>query len=147
MGYRGPESSLLSKIKSLWSHKRFHTAFFTDAVEFPDFPFEHTQCAGRECGVLLHSGLALQGLVDVDSVWRQGSSQCGKTTGHSLSTPNQLRAVDLRERGRGGKKVEEEKHRRKEMETASEQDIYCLAAAAFITAPERKCCKTTQGQG
>lgn len=108
MGYRGPESSLLSNITSLWSHKRFHTAFFTDAVEFPDFPFEHTQCAGRECGVLLHSGLALQGLVDVDSVWRQGSSQCGKTTGHSLSTPNQLRAVDLRER-----EVEEERRTRK----------------------------------
>lgn len=52
-----------------------------------------------------------------------------------------------RERGRGGKKDEEEKHRRKEMETASEQDIYCLAAAAFITAPERKSWKTTQGQG
>lgn len=36
----------------------------------------HTQCAGGGCRVLL------QGLVDVDSVWRQGSSQCGQTTSH-----------------------------------------------------------------
>lgn len=50
---------------------------------------ERTQSAG---GVRI----LLQGLVDVDSVWRQGSSRCGQTTGHQFSTLNQLRAVDLR---------------------------------------------------
>ena len=39
------------------------------------------------------------GLVDVDSVWRQGSSQCGQTTRHQLSTPDQLGAVELWEEG------------------------------------------------
>lgn len=52
-----------------------------------------------------------------------------------------------RKRGRGGEKDEKEKDGRKEMDTASEQDIYCLAAAAFITAIDRKCWSTTQGQG
>lgn len=34
-------------------------------------------------------------LVDVNSVGRQGSSLCGQATSHKLSTPNQLRAVNL----------------------------------------------------
>lgn len=57
-----------------------------------------THCAAGVCGVAgrwLLGGLAVQGLVDVYSVWRQGSSQSGQTTRHQLSTPNQLRAVDL----------------------------------------------------
>lgn len=53
---------------------------------------ERTWSGRWECGVLV------QGLVDVDSVGRQGSSQCGKTTCHQLSAPNQLGAVDLQER-------------------------------------------------
>lgn len=57
---------------------------------------ERTWSGGGECVVLL------QGLVDVDSVGRQGSSHCGQTTCHQLSTPNQLRAVDLRERDMEG---------------------------------------------
>lgn len=57
---------------------------------------ERTQGAvGGSGGRGLQGAVAPKGLVDVDSVWRQGSSQCGQTTSHQLSTPNQLRAVDL----------------------------------------------------
>ena len=62
-----------------------------------------TQCAAGGRGVRgLQGGAALQGLVDVDSVGRQGSFQCGQTTSHQLSTPDQLRVVDLR--GRKGRR-------------------------------------------
>lgn len=62
---------------------------------------ERTWSGRWECGVLV------QGLVDVDSVGRQGSSQCGKTTCHQLSASNQLRAVDLREKERGNSSCNE----------------------------------------
>lgn len=77
-------------------------------INIMSFQMIDTRCAAgvwRVLGRTLQVGLALRGFVDVDSVGRQGSSQCGQTTSRKLSTANQLTAVNLGE-GRGGQKEE-----------------------------------------